>query len=169
MLTQIVSIFASIIALVIAFLTLKQLHFQTKGLVLLGCLENYQRITRGREKAITNRSKREAHLYYREICDLHWTEFKMWESGAIPDHVIDVWIRARHYDYKNEYIEFENNEGVRVIVDYKTVWDSLKKKGYFQSEDSFTIFMDLAHHGEIEKALMIPNGQRNRFLSFLHT
>lgn len=55
----------------------------TKSLVLLNCLKEYIDVRKDRTKALKDNNKELCFDYYRELFDLHWTEFRLWMI-AIP-------------------------------------------------------------------------------------
>ena len=167
-LALIISGFAASITLVIAFLnyfavnemkrqgntTLKQ----TKASILQNCTESYIVARRQRAKAIIDKSDERAKDYYRAICDIYWTEFRLYSEDLIARPIMGAWLHARKRDYENGEIDnLKDEAGHPVTVKCSEVWEKLTQSEYFLKNDPFVEFMNFAHSGEVDKALAIKN------------
>jgi hypothetical protein len=126
---------------------------ETKASVMQKCTETYIIIRRQRSKAIMKKSLELAKGYYREICDLHWSEFRLYSEGLIPHSVMKAWLDARARNYNNDKIEFGDNIVGLKTVTYAEVWNELLEIGYFSEGDPFIPFMNIVHEGRIDDAL----------------
>lgn len=148
----------AIIAVVIAFFALRQSHEQTKASILIECLNTHIEMRRLVNEAVEKKSKTMCEEYYKELLDLHWTEFRLWQSGLIPRHVMKAWLDSRYRSFHDgdiSNIPFKDNDGNDVNVRYRDVWEHLKEIKYFHTGDPFVKFMDLVHKGHIDDALKI--------------
>jgi hypothetical protein len=113
---------------------------------LINCLNAYIAIMRARTRALENKSEQQCKDFYRELFDLHWTEFQLWQEHMIPDHVMKAWLAVRRRNYNKDSLEFETETGHKVSVTYQQVWRELKEDiEYFEPTDPFIRFMDKAH------------------------
>jgi len=146
----------AIVAAIIAFFALRHSHEQTKASILIDCLNTHIEMRRLMNEAIEKKSKIMCEEYYKELLDLHWTEFRLWTSGLIPRHVMRAWLDSRFRSFRDDSgISFQDNDGNSVNVIYREIWEKLKGQNYFNSDDPFVHFMDLVHDGDINKALKI--------------
>lgn len=115
--------------------------------VLIDCLSAYTNLMRQRTSAIRNRSQQECKDYFRELFDLHWTEFQLWRERMIPDHVMNAWlsVRRRNFDPKKGCLEFFTDTQEHITVTYQQIWDELKSDEYYEATDPFVAFMNKAH------------------------
>lgn len=111
---------------------------------LINCLNAYITVMRARTKAIEDKSEEQCKSFYRELFDLHWTEFQMWRDGLIPNHVIEAWLAVRGRNYREDSIQFDK-DGKVVIVSYKQVWDDLIDRRYFEPTDRYLDLMKIVH------------------------
>lgn len=116
----------------------------TRGAALGICLDKYILIMKGKSKAIGEKNKEMAEDFYRELFDLHWSEFHLWHDGIIPDKVMRAWLLIRHKNYKEDKITWESN-GEQIQITYKSQWKRLIDGGYFENDDPFVKFMRRAH------------------------
>lgn len=119
----------------------------SRGAALLSCLEKYIVIMKDKRKAEEEGSSRLAEEFYRELLDLHWSEFQLWRDGVIPDNVMLSWVRVRKRNFDEDKITCTNEDGK--IVTYKDCWNKLEKTNYFEIDDPFVKFMKKVHAGEI--------------------
>ncbi len=66
-----------------------------RGQTILMCLDKYISIMRDKSEAIKAKEERLAKDFYRELFDLHWSEFHLWHEGAIPNSVMSPWINSQ--------------------------------------------------------------------------
>jgi len=116
------------------------------GATLLSCLQNYVDIMKDRRKAEEEGSSRLAEEFYRELLDLHWSEFHLWRDDVIPDNVMLAWVRVRKRNFDEDKITCTIDGK---IVTYKDCWDKLERTNYFEIDDPFVKFMKKVHAGEI--------------------
>jgi len=164
-LSDILAIVALVIASVAALITLgiavfnylavREMKRGTKASVLQKCTENYIIIRRHKARAIIEKSRVLAEDYYRAICDLYWSEFRLYVEGLIPTAIMEAWLYARKRDFADGKIEFEDGAGNITTVSCKDVWHRLVADGYFVNTDPFVTFMDHAHRDKVGEALAI--------------
>lgn len=118
-----------------------------RGQTILMCLDKYISIMRDKSEAIKAKEERLAKDFYRELFDLHWSEFHLWHEGAIPNSVMSPWIIVRRRNFNKDYIECRS-EGNNIQISYASSWSELKGE-YFELTDSFVNFMDTIHIGDI--------------------
>lgn len=99
---------------------------------------------RARAQAIESKNEQRCKDFYRELFDLHWTEFQMWRDELIPDHVMKAWLDIRRRNYHEDSIQFKKN-GQEVTVSYRQVWDELEHKKYFEPTDPYRQLMNKIH------------------------
>jgi hypothetical protein len=126
---------------------------ETKASVLQKCTESYIIIRRQKSKAVMEKSLEIAKDYYREICDLHWSEFRLYSEDLITESTMKAWLGARARNYSNDKIEFKDIMGNVITVKYADVWKELLKDGYFLEGDPFILFMNTVHEGRLDDAL----------------
>jgi hypothetical protein len=119
----------------------------SRGAALLSCLQNYIGIMKDKRKAEEEGTSRLAEEFYRELLDLHWSEFHLWRDGVIPDSVMLPWIRVRKRNFNEDRITCTNEGGK--IVTYKDCWSKLEGMNYFEIDDPFVQFMNKVHAGDI--------------------
>lgn len=115
------------------------------GQTLLSCLENYINIMKVRRNAEEKKNPDLAKEFYREMFDLHWSEFHLWHEGAIPDHVMRAWLSVRQRNYNADNINCQAQDGTQRMVSYRDIWGELVSNGYFELNDRFVEFMNKAH------------------------
>ena len=121
----------------------------SRGDVLLSCLEKYISIMKDKSKAVEEKSPQWADEFYRELFDLHWSEFHIWQEGVISDRVMQSWLYIRKRNYDSDKIMFKSADGSEKSVTYKEQWDKVKSENYFEINDPFIRFMERAHSGDI--------------------
>lgn len=119
------------------------------GAALLSCLDKYISIMKDRTRALSEKSNHSAEEFYRELFDLHWSEFHLWQHGVIPDQFMRSWLYIRKRNYDSDKIIVKSTEGVEKAITYKKMWDKLKAENYFEINDPFVRFMDRAHGAAI--------------------
>lgn len=132
-------------AAIFTYLTARATQKATTASNLLNCLNAYTALMRARTKALEEKNKQQCKDFYRELLDLHWTEFQIWREGMIPDHVMKAWLAVRRRNYIRDALEFDTDDGQRITVTYREVWDELKNTEYFEATDPFVSFMDKTH------------------------
>lgn len=130
---------------------------ETKASVLQKCTESYIIIRRQKAMAIIEKSKVLAIDYYRAICDLYWSEFRLYSEDLVPRPIMGAWLYARKRDYVKGKIEFNDSTGNAITIRCEDVWKELLGDEYFLSNDPFVQFMDLAHRDKVEEALRIKD------------
>lgn len=141
---------ATVLAAAAAIMAWKQavaVNRSTTSSNLVNCLMAYITIMRSGTKALEDKSEKQCKDFYRELFDLHWTEFQMWREGLIPDHVMKSWWAIRSRNYRdNVSLQFEK-DGQTVTVSYRQVWDELEHTKYFEPEpkDQYLTLMHIIH------------------------
>jgi len=134
------------IAAIAAWRQTRAVSKSTTSSILINCLNAYLGIMRSRTRALENKSEQQCKDFYRELFDLHWTEFQLWREKLIPDHVMNAWLAVRRRNYNKDSLEFETETGKKVSVTYQQLWRELKEDiEYFEPTDPFIRFMDKAH------------------------
>lgn len=126
---------------------------QNTALIMLDCLRLYNDIQKDRTKAKLARSVDMAKDYYREMMDLHWTEYYLWKRGMIFDNVMKLWLSARHRNHENDEITIDHGNGQTESVSYRDEWRHLRDSNYFAPLDPFKAFIGNVHDGEIDEAM----------------
>lgn len=142
---MLVAAIAAASAAIFTFFTAKATERATTASNLLNCLNTYVALMRSRTKALEARSERQCKDFYRELFDLHWTEFQIWREGMIPEHVMKAWLAIRHRNHATDALSFTTDDGQQITVSYRQVWEELKSANYFEGTDPFIKFMDKAH------------------------
>jgi hypothetical protein len=138
----------------LSYLAVRALSKQTKASVLLLCLGAYVDVRKGRTKALREASADLCFDYYRELFDLHWTEFQLWKAGMIEPHVMKAWLDVRHRNHgKDDALDFKDAAGQHKVT-YREVWAKLIDE-YFAPSDPFVQFMRLVHDGDIKEAMKL--------------
>jgi len=149
----IITVFVTLVIAIFNFLAVKEMEKEAKASVMQKCTESYIMIRRQRSKAIMENSVQIAKDYYREICDLHWSEFRLYSDGLIPKNVMKAWLDARARNFSNDQIELGDNRTGTQIVKYSEEWVALLDNGYFETEDPFVQFMNNVHEGRVDDVL----------------
>ena len=124
-----------------------------KSQVLLQCLREYGQVMKDRTNAKNEKNRELIINYYRELFDLHWTEFRLWKLDFIEDDTMTAWLNGRYRDYLNDSLTAEDENGNDIEISYKDSWNDLVKANYFEKEDKFIIFMKYAYDNHIADAL----------------
>jgi hypothetical protein len=143
-----IMLFATLFAAMAAIFTYLHARAVTKSAMasnLINCLDAYIKLMRDRTKAEDQKSEKLVKDYYRELFDLHWTEFHLWQQGLIPESVMNAWLAVRRRNYTKDAIEFETINGQKVNITYRQIWDQLLVDEYFEPADPFVKFMKKAH------------------------
>ncbi len=114
----------------------------SRGATLLSCLERYSAVMSDRNLAIEQKSPSLVEQFYRELLDLQWSEFHLWQEGVIPDHVMQAWLYSKKRNYDSDSIELQPGNDP---ITYRSVWEHLLRIGYFEMSDPFVRFMQTAH------------------------
>jgi hypothetical protein len=78
----------------------------SRGQTLLACLDKYISIMKDKREAAEKQSLSLARQFYRELFDLHWSEFHLWQQGAISDNVMRAWLIVRKRNYDSDGITY---------------------------------------------------------------
>lgn len=125
----------------------------TKSQVLLQCLREYIDIQKDRTNAKIEKTEELCSDYYRELFDVHWTEFQLWRLNFIDDDSMTAWLNSRYRNYLNDYLIAKNEKGKEIKICYKDSWEKSVQENYFEKDDPFLAFMKLAHDNNIKEAL----------------
>jgi hypothetical protein len=120
-----------------------------RGATLLDCLNKYTTTMKHKREATQKRSVELAEEFYRELFDLHWTEFHIWQQGVIPDQIMRSWLYIRKRNFDTDSIPCVSPAGNTLAVTYRDQWQKVKRENYFEMSDPFVKFMDDAHAGPI--------------------
>ncbi len=134
----------------------------SRGATLLSCLENYISTMKDRRQAQEKQVVQLAEEFFRELFDLHWSEFHLWLDDVIPDNVMLSWLRVRKRNFDGDQILCKAANGEDRLVTYKERWEKVKSDNYFEIDDPFRQFMDKAHVGEITSLDELRN-QKKQF------
>lgn len=141
------------VAAILSLLSIRTNVNTARSHVLLQCLEDYIEIQKHRTDALMKRNEKLCLDYYRELFDLHWTEFRLWKSGFIDDETMSTWLKIRYRNYLNDAISFMDDAGKEIKISYKESWEKLINENYFEKDDLFIKFMGYAHNDEIPRAI----------------
>jgi len=156
-----VSAVLAIGALVFTYLNQRALSKQTKASSLSACLGRYIDTRRLRIEAEKSDKPDLAKQYYRELIDLCWTEFRLWQEGLIPKAVFRCWMDSRYRSFQDkEGIEISDGSGESEKITQESVWKELESKKYFGQHDDFVPFMNSIHGGELDSALRKYRSQK---------
>jgi hypothetical protein len=144
---------AAAAAAAFSYLAVRALRRQTEAQVVLGCLQAYSSVRRRRQKAVQADSADECKEYYRELCDLHWSEYSLYRNRHLSASIMRFWLDARWRDFQNDTMTVRGPGGNAVSVSYADQWRQLVADKYFAPSDRFVDFMNLVHEGKIEEAL----------------
>ena len=137
----------------LSYKTIKTNIDTNKSQVLLQCLREYINIQKDRTIAIREHNEEMILNYYRELFDLHWTEYQLWRLNFIDDTPMTAWINGRYRDYLDDYLIAKDEKGDEIKIYYKDCWDNLVKTNYFEKDDKFITFVKYAHDNNIKDAL----------------
>ncbi len=121
----------------------------SRGQTLLACLDKYISIMRDKREATEKQSLSLAKQFYRELFDLHWSEFHLWRQGAIPDNVMRAWLIVRKRNYDSDGITYIFASMPEQRISYANCWAEFTSNNYFEMADPFVKFMNKAHSGDI--------------------
>lgn len=152
----IISVLFTLVIAIFNFRAVLEMRKGTKASITQKCTEDYIMIRRQRTEAIRQNSKEIAEDYYREICDLHWSEFQFYLENLISEEVLKAWLNARKRNFDSDKIELGDGQGP-IIVKYSEEWKKFVDKGYFEASDPFIEFMTLVHEGKVDEALNMRN------------
>jgi hypothetical protein len=164
-LTAVTAVFTALTALATTVLSLitydsfKRNMDASKSQMLLTCMNHYIQIQKDRTKAIIEKKSDYVREYYREMFDLHWTEFQLWNIGYIDDERMKPWLKLRHKDFDHDYILIDDQPPSDKLT-YKQVWNELLDANYFSKNGLFATFMDYAHSNDVEEALALKRRKR---------
>lgn len=131
--------------------SLEQQEEYLRAHIQIECLNQYIKIQKTKREAGKSKDSDLCYDYYRELFDLHWTEFNLWKKGHILDSVMRAWLDVRSRNFKKDKFDAKFSSGEN--VSYQLVWEDLVKNKYFSPEDDFIRFMELIHDGKIDKAM----------------
>lgn len=147
------TVLCATIAAYLSFCSIKTNIDATKSQVLLQCLREYINIRKDRTNARLEGSEDLCLNYYRELFDLHWTEFRLWRLKFIDDTTMTAWLNSRYRNYLDDYLIAKNETGEEVKIRYKDTWNKGLIENYFEKDDQFVKFMNLTYDNKIEEAL----------------
>lgn len=152
---QFLAVIAAFVAAIVLWFEIKNLREEFKGRILFDALNSYIAIQKDRRKATSKKDPVLANEYYREMFDLHWTEFNLWRKGYIDDNIMKTWLHARRRNYEHDTMSTVDQNENTVEVSYSAVWDSLidPQNAYFIEGDPFKEFMNDAHNNNIQRAI----------------
>ena len=148
----IVTFMTAIAASLAAFFTSRSANATMKasrGNAMTNCLNNYIAIMGHKSEAVEKQDKRLAENFYRELFDLHWNEFHLWQDGVISDNVMRAWLYVRRRNFGNDKITC-SVEGQSKEISYESEWKKSVAQGYFEMDDPFVDFMNTAHSSKID-------------------
>lgn len=128
-----------------AFFTSRATKASITASNLVNCLNAYIMVMRSKRRALEEKNKELTKDFYRELFDLHWTEFQLWRKGMIPDNVMQAWLMIRHRNFAKGQLLFSAENGQQIVVSYSQVWQELKNEDYFEKTDPFLEFMNRVH------------------------
>ena len=128
---------------------------QLRAQTMLACLNQYIDIRRQRLSAEESDNRLRCENHYRELFDLHWSEFQLYRMGVIPEPILRVWLDARKRNYENDSIIVSTGDPVT----YKEVWKKLVDQGYWPPNYDFRKFMEIAHEGDLDAAMRYANNR----------
>lgn len=133
-----------------------------RGQTILSCLDKYISVMKDKNEAIQKKNHQLAKAFYRELFDLHWSEFHLWHEGAIPNDVMRAWIAVRRRNYKSDGIVCTTDTGTEHRISYANEWKCLKDTDYFEMNDPFVTFMDKVHDGDISDIKELKDKTKRR-------
>ena len=147
------TVLSATIAAYLSFRSIRTNIDSTKSQVLLQCLREYINIQKNRTGARLEQSEELCANYYRELFDLHWTEFQMWKLNFIDDTTMTAWLNSRYRNYLDDYLIAEKENGDKIKIRYKDIWDKVLIEHYFEKDDPFVKFMKHTYDNKIKEAL----------------
>ena len=135
-------------AFMAAFFTLfaaRSTKTASRGATMLDCLDKYITIMKDKRKAMEEKKPQLAEEFYRELFDLHWSEFHLWHENVIPNKVMHSWLYIRKRNFNGDKILCKFEGGKEENVTYREQWEKAKSENYFEINDPFIKFMDRAH------------------------
>lgn len=156
-LTVMVTVLSAVCVAYLNYKSIKTNIDTNKSQVLLQCLREYGNVMKDRTNAKNEKNRELIIGYYRELFDLHWTEFRLWKLDFIEDDTMTAWLNSRYRDYLTDYLTAQDENGDEIEISYKDSWDDLVKTNYFEKDDKFLIFMKYAYDNHIEDALKMKN------------
>jgi len=122
-----------------------------RGQTILACLDIYVSIMKDKRNSIIKCDAGQAREFYRELFDLHWSEFHLWHEGAIPDHVMKAWLNVRKRNFETDEIIIKSETSAEFRISYADAWHDVKDSKYFEPDDPFIAFMEAAHSTKMDK------------------
>jgi len=164
---QLLSVLVALIVALILCWQIIRLKEEFKGKVLFNALNSYIAIQKDRSIVISEKNPESARNYYREMFDLHWTEFNLWRKGYIDDYIMIAWLHARRRNYEHDTISTTDENGNAIIVSYKKVWESLidPANAYFIRGDPFITFMEYVHADNIPRAIREKTNYKEEYVA----
>ena len=118
------------------------------------CLQKYMDIMNSKSQAIEAKSVSLAKKYYRELFDLYWMEFELFQISLIDQDIYLNWLNLRYKEYTEERLLHNNEIFKNNNICYKNEWDILAED-YFLKEDPFVEHMELVHKNKIREAIKL--------------
>ena len=132
-----------------------------RGAVVLNCLERYTAIMKDKRDARTQKNIQLTEEFYRELFDLHWSEFHLWRESIIPDDMMLNWVYAEKRRYDTDKIECTAGNGTTVLITHKDQWATLLNNDYFEMTASFVKFMNQIHSGNFVDIKVLRRAKNN--------
>jgi len=143
------------LAALFSFLAVAAIRRQTGAGILLQCLEQYVRVRQDKTRALLEKSPELCWDYFRELFDLHWSEFQLWKRGHIPHDIMEAWLDARWRSFSTENLTFPRDSGEDYTLTYAEAWKKIRDDNYFAASHDFLELMSLTHDGKIKEALRL--------------
>lgn len=138
---------------VFSYVAVRYVARQTRAQVILDCMRSYTNIRRLRTDATEHHSVDRARDYYRELFDLHWTEYELYRERLIPRRMYVAWLDARRRNFREDGIEIQLPNAQCQRVTYAECWHKLVNDNYFSPADGFVAFMQLVHDNNVDAAI----------------
>lgn len=143
-----ITIIVSLSSILIAILSYKISRRNATRDTFFLCFGKYLDVMKTKSNAIKENKAELAEAYYRELFDLLWTEFNLFQRKLIEKETYKRWLSARYKEFVN------NSPGIGVFdkIKYKNEWEKLKEF-YFDKDDPFIEHMDAVHKGFLNDAI----------------
>ena len=142
----------SLASLIVSLFALSFTRRNSRKDTLLKLLDKYLDLMKTRHEALEKKDPSKLEVHYRELFDLHWTEYHLFRQKMIDIEVYGAWIKRRYKDYciQESLITEPANS-----ITYAYLWKKLVNEGYFEGDDTFVAHMKLVHEGNFNAALEI--------------